>query len=49
MAKENLIDLILNDYDSFVEYHKANSDLDISEADFSHQNFENADFSKNIR
>ena len=28
MIKENLVELILNDYDSFVEYHKINDDIE---------------------
>ena len=46
MPQENLVNLILNDYDSFVEYHRENSDIEISEADFSHSTLENANFSE---
>ena len=44
MSKENLVDLILNNYDEFVLQHEANSDMDISEADFSHTNIEKITF-----
>lgn len=45
MAQENIVNLILNDYDSFIEYHKENPDLELSEADFSHSELDSVDFS----
>ncbi len=45
MSKENLVEMILDDYDSFVEYKSNNSDIEIAEADFSHATLEDADFS----
>ena len=35
MSKENLVDLILNNYSEFEAQHNAQNDMDISEADFS--------------
>jgi uncharacterized protein YjbI with pentapeptide repeats len=46
MKQDNLVNLILNDYDSFADYHKKNSDIEISEADLSHATLENMDFSE---
>ena len=31
MSKENLVELILNEYDAFVEYHKTKENIEISE------------------
>ena len=41
---ENLVEMILNDYDSFVSIHSKDSDIEISEGDFSRANLENANF-----
>ncbi len=42
---ENFVEMILNDYNSFMEIHSKNSDIDISEGDFTRVSLENMDFS----
>lgn len=45
MSQEKLINLILNDYDEFINYRKENSDIGIQEADFSRCTLDNANLS----
>ncbi len=44
-TSENMVEMILNDYDSFSELHSNNPDLDISEGDFSHCNLDSVSLS----
>lgn len=44
MSKENLVSLILNNYREFEAQHKKDSNMDITEADFSGSTIEEADF-----
>lgn len=43
MQKDNLVDMILSDYEAFKEYCSSNNDIEISEADLSHAVLEDVD------